>query len=424
MDEYDRWQTNINNDGGKKIARENSASEQMIVSNEPETNALEIYQTNSSLVPSVKPEDFLPSISRWLTIGGLTLLTVFGAAFALASVLRYKITIKANAIFRPAGELRLVQALTEGAVKNLAVEPNQLVDRGDVIAYLDDSRLQTQKSQLQSNIQLYQLQINQINAQIFALYRQIEAENDKINRSLAGATALLRLKQHNFQIRQITTVAEVREAEAAVQLAQDELKRYQRLKETGAVSQLQLREKETALQTLTARLEKVKAYLNPSSAEIVIAEEKIAEEKARGEATLALLNKEREKLIQQRVEIQNQIGKDQRELIQIETEIRATVVRVPISGTIQELNLRNVSQVVSPGDIIARIAPNNTPIEIKALVASKDISQVKIGQQVKIRVSACPYTDYGTLEGIVSAISPDAIARRTDPASTSFVLRS
>ena len=424
MDEFNRGKLDLNEDGGKKIAREDSASEPMTVSTDEEVNELELYQTNPGLIPSVKPEDFLPSIGRWITIGGLVLVNAFGAALILASVLQYKVTVKANAIFRPAGELRIVQALTEGAVKHLAVEPNQLVNQGDVIAYLDDSRLQTKKGQLQSNIHLYQLQLNQINAQIFALARQIQAETDKIQRSLAGAAALLRLNQRNWQDRQITTAAEVREAEAAVQLAQDELNRYQQLSHIGAVSQFQVKEKETGLQALTARLEKVRAYLNPSDAEVAIAQEKIAEEKARGEATLAMLNKEREKLIQQRVEIQNQIERGHRELKQLEAEIAATVIRVPISGIIQELNLRNVAQVVSPGEIIARIAPNNTPVKIKALVASKNISQVAIGQQVKMRVSACPYTDYGTLEGIVNSISPDAISLQNDPASTSFVLRS
>ena len=425
MDEYNRWKININRDGGQKIAREDSSEHQMIVSTYPEeVDALEVYETNPRLLPSVTPGDFLPSISRWITLGGLVLLTAFGAALVLASVLQYKITVKTNAIVRPAGELRLVQALTEGYVKNLAVEPNQFVNRGDVIAYLDDSRLQTKKSQLQSNIQLYQLQLNQINAQIFALERQIQAETDKLQRSLAGATASLSLSLRNWQNQQITTAAEGREAEAAVKLAQDELKRYQQLSHPGAVSQLQVTEKETALQTVTARLEKVKAYLNPSDAEVAIAKEKIAEEKARGKATLAMLNKEREQLIQKKVEIQNQIARDHQELAQLEAEITATVVRVPVSGIIQELNLRNVSQVVSPGEIIARIAPSNTPVKIKALVASKNINQVAIGQQVQMRVSACPYTDYGTLEGIVSAISPDTLAPQDNPTSNSFLLRS
>ena len=413
MDEDNQWKIKINRDGGNKIDREEEFSHHMIVSNYPEegeVDALDLYENNPRLLPSVKPEEFLPSISRWITLGGLVLLTAFGVAFFLASVLQYKITVKANAIFRPAGELRLVQALTEGYVKHLAVEPNQLVNQGDVIAYIDDSRLQTKKSQLQGNIQLYQLQLNQINAQIFALERQIQAENAQRKHILAGATASLNFSLRNWQNQQITTVAEVREAEAAVELAQDELTRYQKLSHTGAISQLQVKEKETKLQTAIARLKKVRAYINPSGAEVVIAKEKIAEEKARGEATLAMLNKEREELIQQRVEIHNQINRDNQEFAQIEAEITATVIRAPIAGIIQELNLRNISQVVSPGEIIARIAPSNTPIKIKALVASKNINQVAIGQQVQMRVSACPYTDYGTLEGLVTAISPDAIA--------------
>ena len=416
MDEYDRWKLKINGDGGKKIEREDFTSHQMIVANYPEElNSYNFNDPNPRLLQPVKPEEFLPSISRWITIGGSVLLTAFGAALILASVLKYKITVKANAIIRPAGELRLVQALTEGYVKHLVVEPNQIVNQGDVIAYLDDSRLQTKKSQLQSNIQLYQLQLNQINAQIFAVERQIKAETNQLKGILAGATASLSLSLRNWQDRQITTAAEVREAEAEVQLAQDELKRYQQLSHTGAVSQLQVREKETALRTVNARLEKVKAYLNPSDAEVAIAKEKIAEEKARGEATLAMLNKEKEQLIQKQVEIHNQIARDERELTQLEAEIAATVVRVPVSGIIQELNLRNVSQVVSPGAIIARIAPSNNPVKIKASVASKNISQVALGQQVQMRVSACPYTDYGTLEGLVTAISPDAI-RQSLPA--------
>jgi multidrug efflux pump subunit AcrA (membrane-fusion protein) len=64
---------------------------------------------------------------------------------------------------------------------------------------------------------------------------------------------------------------------------------------------------------------------------------------------------------------------------------------------------------VRTGDLIARIAPPNSTLQIKALVAIRDIGRVDIGQRVHVRVSACPYTDYGTLEGTVTAISPDAI---------------
>jgi multidrug efflux pump subunit AcrA (membrane-fusion protein) len=43
---------------------------------------------------------------------------------------------------------------------------------------------------------------------------------------------------------------------------------------------------------------------------------------------------------------------------------------------------------------------------------------LKQGQKVQMRVSACPYPDYGTLKGKVKTISPDAIAPQGNGATT------
>ena len=63
--------------------------------------------------------------------------------------------------------------------------------------------------------------------------------------------------------------------------------------------------------------------------------------------------------------------------------------------------------MVHLGDEIAQIAPRDAPLVIKAFVASTDIDKVKTQQNVQIRVSACPYPDYGILQGTVSAVAPD-----------------
>ena len=78
------------------------------------------------------------------------------------------------------------------------------------------------------------------------------------------------------------------------------------------------------------------------------------------------------------------------------------------TGTVQELNLRNQSQVVRPGDRVAQIVPQNAALEIKAIVALGDIDNVKVGQLVQMRVSACTYTDLGVLTGKVTNVAADA----------------
>jgi HlyD family secretion protein len=69
------------------------------------------------------------------------------------------------------------------------------------------------------------------------------------------------------------------------------------------------------------------------------------------------LNKEQKNLRQRLLEIQNQLNRDQKELQQVENDLKKSVIRAPASGTILKLELRNSGQVVRPGESIAEIAP-------------------------------------------------------------------
>ncbi len=316
--------------------------------------------------------------------------------------------VKAPARIRPNGELRIVQSPVKGKVKSIQVTSNQVLNKGDVIAYIDDSDLIIQKKQLQGSIEQGNILLARTDAQIAAVEQKIIAEKNKINSTIASAEAELSRQQRRYEDRKITTVAEVAEIEAVLKLAQEEYNRYQELADTGAISWLKLKEKEAALETAVARLQKVKAALNPSPAEMEIAQKQIAQAKAIGKATLASLTAEKEQLKQQKAEIANNLYRDQQELELLETKFQDTIIRSPIAGTIQQLHFRNSNQVVQEGDILAQIAPSNTPLEIKTWVAPETISKLEVGQRALIKISACPYPDYGTLPGTVSAVSPDS----------------
>ncbi|MDJ0799914.1 MAG: biotin/lipoyl-binding protein [Calothrix sp. MO_167.B12] len=74
-------------------------------------------------------------------------------AVSVAALTRYKQTVKAPGTVRPIGEQRIVQTAIAGTVKQNFVRENQLVNQGESLAILDDTQLQTKKSQLQGNIQ-------------------------------------------------------------------------------------------------------------------------------------------------------------------------------------------------------------------------------------------------------------------------------
>ena len=390
-----------------------------------------ISHSNSDYLPAIQDNEFLPPLGRWTTWGGLVLVCAVGLGVPLASVTKYKVTVKGQAVVRPAGELRLVQAATEGQVMRVFVAENQVVKKGDVIATIDNSKLQTKKSQLQSNIGQSRLQLVQINAQINSISNQVLAETERVNRVIAGAEAELSGRSRDYQDKQITTVTDIEEASANVNAADASLKaaqskrnRYESVAKAGALSQdqfeeaqLAVRQQEQALQAAKAKLQNVQTALNPSNAQVAIASQRIAQEKATGKASIATLNKERLALIQQRIEIQKQLESDTRELQQVNIDLSQTRITATADGIISKLNLRNSGQTVSAGQEIAQIVPSDAPLEIKAAVALQDKNKLKQGQKVQMRVSACPYPDYGTLKGQVKTISPDAIAPQGNAAN-------
>jgi multidrug efflux pump subunit AcrA (membrane-fusion protein) len=412
-------------------------------------------------LPTISNNEFLPRISPWGITGGGFIVIVLGVGVVLASVLEYGVAVKAPGTIRPAGELRLVEAGFEGTVQNIAVEENQVVKRGDIMITMDDSRLQTRKSQLQSSIRQTQLQLSKFYAQIEELQAQIQAQTRLINRNVIAAQAELRGVERNYQDQKIKVQADLEEAQASWELAKAQLKRLQQEKvltatveeaeaalqvakvqrdrllpilQSGAVPRNLFEEREQSVKSAQAKLEQAKASvvnlleekqqgvmlaqlkvekyktaMNPSNSPIIIATERVKQEKARGEATLAALNKELQVLMQQRLELQSQLKNSQKELQQMEHDLTRSVIRAPISGTVLQLNLRNSEQVVRPGEAIAYIAPIDTPLLIKTQVAVQDIDKVKTGQKVQMQVSACPYPDYGTLKGIVKTIAPDIL---------------
>lgn len=431
----------------------------------------------TQILPPIRENEFIPSIDRWFKFGGIFVAATLGLAIPLASVAKYKETVKAQASLRPAGELAIVQAATEGQILNIAVKENQKVKQGEPIATIDDSSLQTRKNQLETNIDQAQLQLRQIEAQIASLDRQIAAETQRSNRAIVAAKAELERRYREYRDKQLTTVAEVEEAQANVKVAQKDLarakaevnsslanlesveasylaahskhKRYQSVAEQGALSLDQLEEAklaalqqqqavasqeaavamqretvaqlQSAITAAQARLQRVKTYLNPSEAEIAIAKANVAQEQASGRSTLATLHKEKQALLQQQLEIDKQLKRDRYELGQLKLDLHRTKITAPVDGNITGLVLRNSNQTVRPGEQIAQIVPSNAALEVKAKVSPQDIGKLEVAQDVQIKVSACPYPDYGTLKGQVSNISSDTI---TPPANKNNVSNS
>lgn len=382
-----------------------------------------LNQSQASELPLIQVNEFLPPISNWLKISGIAVVGMVGISLAATSVMRYKVTVRGEAVVRPVGDIRLVQAAAEGTVSQILVKEHHAVKSGDVIAILNTSALKMKKVQLQSSIQQTRLQIQHINGQISALNTQIAAEGDRIRRSVSVAQAGLQGRQRDLQDRQITAIAAVQEAEnslraaeAALEAARSKRDRYHAIAESGALSKDHLEEAQSvfrqqaqAVAAAEATLVRARVALNPTNSEVAIASEQVALEQASGQAHLAGLKREQQSLIQQRIEMNKQLEHSTQELQQIDLQLEQTSITATADGIITKLTLRNPGQMVHSGEQIAQIVPDGTPLEIKAMISPQDVDKVADGQVVQMRVSACPHPDYGVLKGHVSHISKDSI---------------
>lgn len=386
--------------------------------------------------PEFSSTDLLPAVSHWMRWGGLAIASSTILAIGLAAVTPYSVTVRADVMVRPVGESKQVEATTSGTVVDITATENQQVQAGDIIARLDDSRLQTRQQQLRTQLEQGKRQQQQIDAQIQTLQQRLQIERDRIRPALRSGQAELRQAHRTHQEQSMTATTSLTEVEADLRAEQAHLaaaqlnvKRYQGLSAQGAVAhiqveeaQLSVRQRQEAIAAIQAKRQRLRAALNPSPAVITIAQETIHQMQSGHEDAIATLTQEKEALVQQRVVLQQQYRQDQQDLRQADHERQQTQIVAPVAGTLFQLQLRNAGQAVAVGDAIANIAPQDALPTVKARVTSTEISRLQVGQIAQLRITSCPYTDYGTLKAVVKHIAPDVTASQFPNGSSTTAL--
>jgi hemolysin D len=85
-----------------------------------------------------------------------------------------------------------------------------------------------------------------------------------------------------------------------------------------------------------------------------------------------------------------------------------TVLRAPITGTVQELAIHTVGGVVSPAQALMKVVPDEGAVLIEATVDNADVGFVHAGQDVEVKVDTFTFTRYGLPHGHVVDVSRDA----------------
>lgn len=122
----------------------------------------------------------------------------------------------------------------------------------------------------------------------------------------------------------------------------------------------------------------------------------------------------------------NTLVADQNELRQalprLKERVSRTVIRSPMEGIVNKLSVRTAGAVVGAGDVVLELVPTSEALIVEARIMPKDISRIRVGDAVRIRLSAYDSSKYGTVAGSVARISADASADDRNGASSHYLV--
>ncbi len=89
--------------------------------------------------------------------------------------------------------------------------------------------------------------------------------------------------------------------------------------------------------------------------------------------------------------------------------LKRTVLRSPVAGVVKTLYVFTVGGVVMPGATVVDVVPAGDRLVIEAKLPIGDIGYVHPGQPARVMLASADAVRFGTLEGEVIQVSPDAI---------------
>ncbi|MCH8500112.1 MAG: HlyD family type I secretion periplasmic adaptor subunit [Marinobacter sp.] len=324
----------------------------------------------------------------------------------------------------PTSQLQVIQSQDGGVVRSIMVREGQLVEAGQPLLQLDQTRfladvrerrarimsLEAETARLRALTEMQPLnmppELSELMPQLVEDQRQLyESSLSELNEQL------LALDEQRVQRQQ-----ELREFQAAARqsrnvrtLAQQELDTTRPLLRSGAVSEIDILRLEREISRASGDIERAEAQIQ--RAEAAIREVDIRKR----EAQLSMVNRWRSQLAEAQVTLQAL----REEEAGLADRVQQTEIRAPVAGIVQRLYVSTIGGVVMPGRELIEIVPIDDQLIIEARIAPNDIAFLRPGLPAVIKLSAYDFNIFGGLSAELEHISADTI---TDERDNTFYL--
>lgn len=419
---------------------------------EPNTEVTAKNNTKDWFYGTEELLDALPKLWTRSLLYGLVGFAVIALPWAILS--KVDEIGSARGRIEPLSATHKLDSQTGGSVVAVKVKEGDTVKAGQILVELETDLLRTQQQQAQAKLsgqlnQKAQLQLlkNQVLLSIHTQSQQIQAQQTEKLAQVQQAKQNLDALKSTYNLQKEEKFAKLHQAQQAVDSsksayklaqvrlhgAQEKAPRYKQVYEEGAIPQDRYLEVEQLVKENYQNV--VQAQLDISRSQSSLSEQQSSFQRTQKQAQtdiqqaqlrlneqlgsyqslvhtgkLAVLKtQEQLKDLQGQITVLvSQLAQTKSEIESLNIQLQQKVITSPVDGVIFALPITKPGAVVQPGQLIASIAPKNTPVILKAQMPSQNSGFLKVGSRVKIKFDAYPFQDYGIVPGKVTWISPDS----------------
>ena len=305
------------------------------------------------------------------------------SAIAFLFVGEYTRRVRVEGFLLPEqGVLRVVPPQS-GIVRELRVREGDNVNKGDVLYVLSSERSVADAPSSEARVVERQRErLASLSLDVADLPQRHRQQTQAARDRAEGLAAELKSIDANIVV-----------AEQQLKLAEDSYRRYEKLRVTKVVSELDLErlkqselDRKSGLESL--RREKLSAQNGLRTVQVEIAELPLRQRAERGA-------------------IERDVAALEQSLVESEAR-REVQITAPEAGRVAAV-LSVAGQGVAPGQTMLHLLPTASSLQASLYVTSAAIGLIKPGQRVKLRYPAFPFERYGHQEGVVATVATSAI---------------
>ncbi|MDH3636258.1 MAG: HlyD family type I secretion periplasmic adaptor subunit [Gammaproteobacteria bacterium] len=346
------------------------------------------------------------------------------AAIAWMNWAKIDVVIRGSGKVSPASQVQNIQSLEGGIISEILVAEGQAVEEGQALIKISDVAF---SSSFEENRLLYLELVakasrltaeafdrdfipdSEVSAEAPQLIKSEKSLFDSNQQQLKETLSILEEKISQQKSALLEAQSKRRQLQRSLNLVKKEIVIKKPLKDRGIISEvefLQLQQREAEFE---GEIEAVK--LSVPRIESTIEEARFSKQKER----LNFQNNAKKELN----EVTAEISRIKETQTALKDRVKRTTLRSPVNGIVQRLYFNTIGGVITPGNSILDIVPQEDDLLVELNIKPADIAYVNVGQFARLKFSAYDFAIHGSLQGIVTFVSADTI---TNEEGQSFFL--